>query len=588
MTAFLLGLPSEITADQRFLIVDLASAAQSAAALLPAYTVLWPSIDGAVDEIPLDALFALQGCDVLCWPANIPDTRARMDLVANRLAKLTDRLRMVYVNGVDPPFFSATDMAQWAPKDVIAWARERAKPWAPTQPHVPPPLPDELLHDDVPRPTNYAQDIHKPLKRGKPRTKRNGQPPNGTQIEAGESSFVSWETIGLARSGTNGGGAPFPNISNVQLILAGHPDLSGRIWFDEFHGKVFQTLFQSEPLEWADHHDTRLTIWMQRDLRLAKIAVQTVRLAVDEFARLHPRNEPRSWMESLKWDGEKRLETMLADGFGTSQNDYTASVGRCFLMGMVARIYRPGAKVDNMPVFEGSQGIRKSTALRILGDPWFAEMHEDMTSKDFLQNLPGKMLIEISELHAFRRADINRIKGIISCSTDRYRASYGRRSEDHPRRGVWAGTTNTDDWVQDDTGARRFWPVACTEINLDYLGGTKDQLFAEAVHRFKAGEAWWDVDIALAKNEQDERREADTWTDPVLAWCSPRPWVKVIDVLSICLSLPLHQHGKVEQMRVASILKAAGWKRRTMRDRLVILKGWVNPVVTGGNTGLAF
>jgi predicted P-loop ATPase len=581
MTATLLGLPPQIAADQRFLIVDTERAAGSAASLLPAYTVLRPSLDGALDDIPVDALFALQGCDVLIWPSNIPATRTAAELLANRLAKLTDRLRMVYVNGVDPPFFSATDMAGWEPKAVVAWARERTRTWEVTQPHVASELPPELQPDE----DDVSRETPKRTRRGKPRTKPDGHPPGGTQIEATESAFVSWESMGLSCSSS---GTPFPNISNIQLILASHPELSGRLWFDEFHGKVFQTLFQSQPVEWADHHDTRLTIWMQRDLRLAKIAVQNVRLAVDEFARLHPRNEPRSWMESLKWGGEERLSTLLADGFGTVQNDYTAAVGRCFLMGMAARIYQPGAKVDNMPVFEGSQGIRKSTALRTLGGPWFAEMHEDMTSKDFLQNLPGKMLIEISELHAFRRADINRIKGIISCSTDRYRASYGRRSEDHPRRGVWAGTTNTDDWVQDDTGARRFWPVACGEINLEYLSSNRDQLFAEAVHRFKAGESWWDVDYTLAKSEQDDRRDADPWTDVVLSWCSSRPHVRVPDVLSLCLSLPLHMQDKASQMRIASILRVAGWKRRTMRDRLVLFKGWSNPVVTGGNADLGF
>lgn len=429
---------------------------------------------------------------------------------------------------------------------LIDWARAHIRAWDTSW------LEEDETAPRVPRETS--------TERGHPRSRADGSPPAGVQFEGNTGSvFVSWDALGLA---AYDGKPPHPNLDNIQKILAHHPDLVGKIWYDEFHGKVFQSLFQDEPAEWADHHDTRLTIWIQRNLRLHKMGHALVRLAVESQARLSIRNEVREWMEGLEWDEEERLPTLMSDAFGAAQDDYTSAVGRCWMVSMAARTYQPGCKVDAMPVFEGPEGLRKSTALSIIGGKWYSEMHEDITTKDFLQNLPGNLLIEIAELHAFRRGDIKKIKGIISNPSDRYRASYARRPESHPRRGVWSGTTNQDGWVEDDTGARRFWPIACTAIDLDYLHGAREQLFAEAVHRYKRGESWWDINATLAKQEQDARREEDPWTLRILSYCEGKPEVTVGEIMNQALEIPLVDRGKMEQMRVASILRVAGFVRK--------------------------
>jgi putative DNA primase/helicase len=214
---------------------------------------------------------------------------------------------------------------------------------------------------------------------------------------------------------------------------------------------------------------------------------------VQHYAFHRQRNPPKEWLESLEWDREERLWCLLSKGLGATHDDYSAAVGRCFMVGMVARVMNPGCKVDCMPIFEGSQGLGKSTALKIIGGPYFAEIHESITSKDFYLAIAGKMLCEISELHAFRRAEIERIKGIITTATDRFRVPFGTFAADHPRSCVFAGTTNLDDWNTDETGARRFWPVRCFDIDRDWLSEHRHQIFAEAVHRYVAGESWWDV-----------------------------------------------------------------------------------------------
>lgn len=509
---------------------------------------------------------ALKGRDVLLFPDHDDPGRLAMATAAQELVRVgAGRIRVIDHAADELP--DGWDIADtdWTARQLNDWAATRIK--------------------DIVAPVASPATPTPAAQRGKPRTQPDGNPPGGVLIEnplppvpaatSDQSSvFVAWESLGLSAPSS---GVPYPNVDNAICILAGHPHTAGKIWYDEFHDRIFQTLFQDQAREWVDSDDIRIMQWIQRVMRMPKMAKHTIQDAVTNVARLRIRNEPREWMESLTWDGTIRLPHAMADAFGAAQNEYTAAVGRCWFVAMAARIFSPGCKVDTMPVFEGVQGARKSSALAIIGGKWFAEMHEDITTKDFKQNLPGKMLIEISELHAFRKAEINRIKGIISCATDRYRASYGRRAEDHPRRGVWSGTTNRDDWVEDDTGARRFWPIACGEVNLGFLKDQRDQLFAEAVHRYRQNEPWWDVDEALAAKEQDARRNDDPWTEIVLNWCRTRPSVKVTEVLGMALNLSAYQQGKGEEMRIGSILRLAKWKKKQAWEVDRPVKIWVNP-----------
>jgi len=484
---------------------------------------------------------ALKGRDVLLFPDHDQPGHECMLGIAREL--LRGGAKVSIVNHVADDLPDGWDVADttWNKQQLAEWLTGRIKPI-----ELPPPEPEKK----------------EPVTRGRPRSKADGSPTRGTEIQVAKtgtaSVFVSWEQLGLDCTST---GAPYPHLANAQKVLAHHPEVVGRIWYDEFHEKVFQTLFQPEPTEWSDSHDTRMTVWMQNALRLAKMGHQVVQRAVDDYARQNVRNEVREWMEALSWDGRERLPNLMALAFGAEENAYTAAVGRCWMVSMAARTFQPGCKVDTMPVFEGLQGKQKSTALSIIGGKWFTEMHEEITSKDFLQNLRGKLLIEIPELHSFKRADIDRIKGIISCAKDRYRESYGRRAADHPRRSVWAGTTNRDDYNQDDTGARRFWPIACRSIDVEYLRKYREQLFAEAVHRFKEGQAWWDIDPDLARDEQEKRRDPDPWTSAILHFCEGKPQVTVGEILHSVLDLPLRDRGKQEQMRVASILRVAGFTK---------------------------
>lgn len=526
-----------LTTDSKVVLVEGEKCVEHLKALgISRVPICWPGGAQAAKHADWSALY---GRDVLLFPDHDEPGHKCMLWIANELLGHGCTVSIVaHIADELPEGWDVADTT-WSKPELNEWLKGRIRPVQPAP------------SEDVPRETSA---------RGKPRSRPDGGAPNGHVVDGNTGSvFVSWERLGLE---TNSNGMPHPHLANAQRILANHPALVGKIWYDEFHEKVFQTVFQEEPAEWADTHDTRMTIWIQSNLRLAKIGHQIVQRAVDDYARLNVRNEVHEWMEALQWDDCERLPQAFHRIFGAEDTPYHSQVGRCWFVSMVARTYQPGCKVDTMPVFEGAQGLMKSSALRAIGGKWYTEMHEDITSKDFLQGLSGNLLIEIPELHAFGKADIRRIKGIISCPTDRYRASYGRHAANHPRRGVWAGTTNENDYLRDDTGARRFWPVKCGRINLDFLLRNREQLFAEAVVRFKRDEPWWDIDPTLAREEQEERLDYDEWTDPVLSYCRNLLRFSIGEILRDVFSMPLKEQERSAQMRIASILKRAGYAQK--------------------------
>ncbi|MEK6709126.1 MAG: VapE domain-containing protein [Nitrospinota bacterium] len=380
--------------------------------------------------------------------------------------------------------------------------------------------------------------------------------------EDGGPALPSWRKLGLILTEK---GAPVANIENALRVLQGCPEFRGAVWFDSFHQKIFLT-WRGPRREWTDLETLRLTSFMQGEIGILNLSDDKAGKALVVFAHKDERSEPRDWMNSLTWDGMSRIEQFLEDSFGADGSAYIRAASRNFWISMAARVYLPGCKVDTMPVLEGPQGILKSTALKVIGGPWFAEVSESVTSKDFYLALQGKLLLEISELDSFSRADITAVKRALSCVSDRFRAPYERSARDWPRRCVFAGTTNRAAWHSDESGARRFWPIRCTEIRLDLIKQNLGQLFAEAVVRFKAGEFWWEMPPEETARAQAERRQEDPWEEAVREFVETRATVRVPEVLDNCLFIRKGEQSKADEMRIAKILVTLGWVRRSVWD----------------------
>ena len=321
---------------------------------------------------------------------------------------------------------------------------------------------------------------------------------------------------GLMRSRA---GEPRPLLANVMIALRQAPEWSGVLAYDEF---AVQTVMAAPaPWErkkpgwitrpWSEHDDLLTTSWLQEQGLGAPVSiVQQGIEAVARDATFHP---VREYLDGLAHDGVKRLQSWLTECLGAERNAYHAEVGAVMLIGAVARIYRPGCKNDLVPILEGKQGAKKSTAVRTLFAPWFSDELAELGSKDAALQTRGIWGLELSELDAMSRAEISRTKAFVSRTADRFRPPYGRRLIESPRTCVMWGTTNGDRYLKDETGGRRFLPVRVGRIDVERLQVDRDQLWAEALAAYQAGEPWWLTDALIlvdAEQEQlDRKRSAE-------------------------------------------------------------------------------
>lgn len=371
-----------------------------------------------------------------------------------------------------------------------------------------------------------------------------------------------------------------PLLENARIALQRAPEFEGLLAYDEFRQRVKSlraALWGGSDggWFWTEHDDLETACWLQR--HGIEVSPETAGQAVQMVARQRLVHEVRDHLESLRWGGEERVDTWLFDYFSVGsaadsqeQVAYLSTVGRCWLISAVARVYKPGCKVDHVLILEGAQGIGKSRACRALAGEWFRDnLPSDLNDKDAALQLAGTWIIELSELDTLDRSERATIKAFLSRDVDSYRPPYGKRTQDVPRSCVFIGTTNSDRYLKDETGGRRFWPIRCGSIiDVEGLERDRDQLWAEAVVLYKAGATWWLQDeqiVAAAKGEQDARFDADPWQSTIEAKVASRDSVTVEQVLEGVLNLPLSAWHQSSKNRVAQCLQAMGWRRHQVR-----------------------
>jgi putative DNA primase/helicase len=399
-------------------------------------------------------------------------------------------------------------------------------------------------------------------------------------------------------------GTPRKNLHNACVALRDHPALKDKIAYDEFRGATWihgsMTWDQRPNRAWTEFDDLAATEWLQSPEVGLGVGSNIAREAVQRVAyesRFHPVLE---YLEGLKWDGEERLSRWLTTYMGVPQSPLADAFGRKFLISAVARVTRPGCKVDHVLILESLQGTMKSKSLRALvGDDWFTDQIADLGTKDSCQDLRGVWVVELSELSAIRPGEVEKVKAYISRQVDHYRPSYGRRSIDVPRQCVFIGTTNAREYLSDITGNRRYWPVACTKLDLEAIASDRDQIWAEAVAAYHAGEAWWIKDEELrraADAEQEQRRITDPWEEIVADWLdSPTKLtsdgirvpleldggrVTNAQILEHAIAKPTERQTTSDQIRVGRILHSLGWKKRRVGKARVMSWEKVDTVAT--------
>lgn len=323
------------------------------------------------------------------------------------------------------------------------------------------------------------------------------------------------------------------------------------------------------PVEVQDNDTAGLRLWLERQgVAIGdKDAYALINYVAGE-THIHP---VRDYLAGLKWDGTPRIDTWLEDYLDAPSTAFHRAAAAKFMIAAVARVTQPGCKFDNMLVLEGDQALGKSTALSALfGEDWTStgsNLFDD--NKRMVMLMSGSWCVEIAELAAVKGRKVEQVKALITVADDKAVLMYAKRASRHRRQCVFVGTVNPGadlSYLEDETGARRFWPVPVGRIDVAGIRADRDQLWAEAVARYRGGEQWWITDEAIleeARSVQAARIGSDPWMDSLLEHRDllARDSISPSEVYDR-LNIPNAQRQKGTQMRIASCLKHLGFERK--------------------------
>jgi putative DNA primase/helicase len=348
-------------------------------------------------------------------------------------------------------------------------------------------------------------------------------------------------------------------------ILEHDPRWRGRFQFDEFLGEPVL-----DGIRLAEYQLLAVGNWIERvygpspSLNMLCEAV----VVVSRQRLVHP---VREYLRGLCWDGASRLDRFAPEVLGSEDTELNRTMCRKFLISAVARVMKPGCKADAMLVLVGEQGTFKSTACEaIVPDPgWYADTEFVVGEKDGYLALQGKWVYEIGEMKSIKDRGNSAIKAFLSRKVDRFRTPYGKLCADHPRQCVFIGTTNHREVLSDPTGGRRYWILEVGTIDWEALTRHRDQLWAEAVHHYEAGEPWWlPPDLESARRGTEERfRQSDNDREKLDTWLSTRrePFTTDQAIVIGLNAMPDHV-SRARQMRIARWLHEFGYERKRERD----------------------
>lgn len=393
-------------------------------------------------------------------------------------------------------------------------------------------------------------------------------------------------------------------INNIVLILENISDIKGKIALDEFanRGMVLGSLpwnREEEKRLWTDVDDAELARFLEVGFGI--VGADKIDKALLIVGYKNKFNDVKAYLESQKWDGKKRIDTLLHDYLGVKQSVYTADVMKKSLAAAVGRAVDGSIKYDYVPILTGAQGIGKSTFLAKLGGEWFSDSLTNFEGKEAAEMIQGTWINELAELAGFNRSETNAIKQFVTKQHDIYREAYGKRTGKYHRRCVFFGTTNEDTFLRDVTGNRRFWPVDCgveepaKSVFNDLDSKEVGQIWAEARVLYLLGEPLFLTGESeeLAKKAQEGHREDDakiglvqefleteipsTWYELSLSMkrqyiqgnakfeglrLMKRDRISAIEVWCECFNRPKEYISKKDSREINAILENLdGWKK---------------------------
>jgi predicted P-loop ATPase len=378
-----------------------------------------------------------------------------------------------------------------------------------------------------------------------------------------------------------------PNASDPKNIGVALNKLGIKLWFDSFQCKTMIEGLEGFGPVLQDEHVNRLRFLIHENYEFLPDEYLLYKFVLDR-ARRNATNPARDYFDSLEWDGVKRLDSFLIDYAGATDTPYVRAVGCLPFIAAIRRVRHPGTKFDEMLVCESSQGKNKSSAFELMATrkEWFTDsVPLNAHGREVVEAVEGKLFVEVAELQGMRKGDIEHVKAMLSRRVDRARAAYGRIQVERPRQFVFIGTSNGRSYLRDDTGNRRFWPVAIKQFDLEALARDRDQLWAEAAWREDMAESirLTPALYPAAGREQAKRLEitADPFTDAFRDYLGDR--AGKITAQDAWLILGIDDVGRRTpelQRRFGMALRAAGWRQRTLKIQGASVRGFTRGQAT--------
>ena len=399
------------------------------------------------------------------------------------------------------------------------------------------------------------------------------------------------------------------NFYNACLLIENEKKLKKLVWYNEFSDRIEF----SRKRVWRDEDTSSVRRYLADRYKL-NFTEADVQKAIDlvgfETRSYHPVKDYLSSVNGT-WDGVKRAELLWIDYLGEEDNAYTRETAKCWLMAACTRIWEPGHKFDCVPVLSGAQGIGKSTFCSIIARKWFGEINSFEDQKA-VEQMAMCWIMEMPEMTAANRHEIEEQKRFISATSSKVRLSYRRNSSEYKRHCVFIGTTNLEEYLKDSTGNRRWWPIRCAvdRIDTSRLRMNVDQIWAEVMELCADPNATTELSaetaLSLAKLRQQDTMVSDAWEGIIREWLSrpahPRRYdadwseiqavlpnssddmecrgrVCVQEIWQDCFGGRKADLRPIDSRRIASIMdNAPGWTRKTtvrLGARFGIQKGWI-------------
>jgi predicted P-loop ATPase len=378
-----------------------------------------------------------------------------------------------------------------------------------------------------------------------------------------------------------------PIEHNVKLVLENDEGFQGHIRWNLLKQKmeILGGILDDEHENARDDMGVPLAAYFQGSEYNCMASRELVGACLQHVALSNGYDPVKEWFSKLPtWDGEKRLATMLLKYANASgAEDWIRVITRKFFIAAVARALDPGCQVDNVLVLQGKQGGGKTSLVRVMGCGFHVETSLDLHNKDAVMTAAGNWLVELGELASLKKSDVESVRNFITRREDQIRLPYGRAVKTMPRRCVFIGTTNSRQPLTDPEGNRRFWVVSVGKVDTEGLEAVRMQMWAEALHAYRAGEPWWLTQAESVRAESEAKvYEAEDITEAeIIAYLSKTDkWPEYLTASEVATKILFRTTGHMSAQEMAAINRTManmGWEKTRRRQLGRIVTGYRVP-----------